>query len=54
MYNYTSTRDSPIYIKPSSSWLSACGLAEEKFVCVHMLHFWGLKDISEIYHHLLP
>ena len=28
--------------------------AEENFVCVHMLHFWGLKDISEIYLHLLP
>ena len=35
-------------------WTYACGLAEENFVCVHMLHFWGLKDISEIYHHLLP
>ena len=53
MYNYTSTRDSPIYIL-MVKWTSACGLAEEKFVCVHMQHFWGLKDISEIYHHLLP
>ena len=42
------------YIKPSWIKVDLRLWLKQNCVCVHMLHFWGLKDISEIYLHLLP